>query len=771
MRAPAHRPFVLIQTLDQWRRCAHEQTSLDPLDGAVELARLPGRGGAGGEVKGAAGEVEEELPSLAGLVFDRHCRLYRALPDEGQIHMHRWASARLDPLEVPDDREGRALFASVDSAPLGEFVSTEQAVGPLRGPSGLAIDGQQRLYAWEAQSGGLLIWDLEQRRIVQRTVLGYDGPVDLAWIGDRLLGVGPQLPGMLEWQLDGKARLRPYPSELSGVPARVAGDSRGRVYLLLDAGTAAARVVALAGNIKPLSVAGASDLLFLAAREQAGGQWVERLVVARGPDQPLRSFVIGAQNVSEGDPLAARGYDGRGIARTPDDRIVYFGARGLRHAVAAAVRHAERGRVLGFRLDAGEFQARWGRVFVDACVPRGTELRVATYVSDDPPNQELEDLPWVRTPPVNATTLELNDPLQPPMPPKSRVPATIGGRLVLRSEGRELPWTIRDDRDRKRFGTWEAVVDPSADAGQEQRLGRYLWVFLELRGNGRRTPRVRSLRIERAGHPLLARLPKVFSRDPAAAEFLWRFLAPFDGALADVELRTVLRHALLHPQSSPEPFLPWLASLLGLVLDQRWPVAARREAIAEAAWLFRFRGTLPGLKRMLELYLGDGRVEIIEHFRVRGLGGAVVSGEGPAESSAIVGAGFRVGGAIGTDELVDLGTEQSLSELGADGFVTHAHRFTVAVLASLTGEQREVVEHILDEHRPAHTLYELCSVDAGLRVGVGLHVGLGSVVGPSSGWTSLQLGASTLGGDALVGQARAGTRLGSARLGEDSQAG
>jgi phage tail-like protein len=263
----------------------------------------------------------------------------------------------------------------------------------------------------------------------------------------------------------------------------------------------------------------------------------------------------------------------------------------------------------------------------------------------------------------------------------------------------------------------------------------------------------------------------LFSRDPVVGEFLWRFLALFDGNLVDLELRTALRHALLNPRSSPEPFLAWLAELLGLVLDERWPVAARRTAIAEASWLFRFRGTVPGLRRLLEIYLGQGTVQIFEHFRVRGLGGAIVGGEGPTESSAVLGGGFRVGGAVGVTELVDLGSEQSVAELGDDAFETHAHRFTVVVLATLTSEQRSVVELILDQHRPAHTLYQLCTADAGLRVGVGLHVELSSVVGSSASWTTLQLGGSSLGGGGIVGRPQPGTSLGSAELGKDSRVG
>ena len=757
LRPTAHRPFVLIKTLDQWRRCSHEQTNLDVLAGTVELARLPGP---------ALDEaVIGELPPLAGLAFDRHCRLYRALPELGRLHVHRWQTP--DPLDpVPSDAEGRELFAEPEPGPLGEFVSEGGGVGSLARPTGLAVDDHDGLLIWESDRGGLSIWDLERKRIRERNILGVSGPVDLAWIGDRLVGVGPQLPGMLERGADGQLRLRAFPSELDGLPSRVAGDSAARIWVLLDAGSSDARIVLLADPSVVIPAPGASDLVFRSPRDRA-----ELLVIARGPDQPLRSVILIGTTRSEGDPLAARGYDGRGIVRTPDDRIAYFGPRGLRHAVAAAKRFAKTGRVIGFRLDAGEFQARWGRVFIDACVPTGTELRVTTIVTDDPPADEAADEPILRQPPTNEALSQPKLIAQTPMPPASLLPAAIEGRLFERPRGREIPWTIRDDRERKHFTTWESVVQSGPELGEGAALGRWLWVCIELRGNGRRTPSVRALRVEQRGHSLLARLPKLFSRDPVVGEFLWRFLALFDGNLVDLELRTALRHALLDPRSSPEPFLPWLAELVGLALDDRWSVEARRTAIAESSWLFRFRGTIPGLRRLLEIYLGEGTVQIIEHFRVRGLGGAIVGGEGPAESSAVLGGGFRVGGALGVSELVDLASEQSLAELGADGFQTHAHRFTVLLLVSLSSEQQSVVEHILDQHRPAHTLYELCTVDAGLRVGVGLHVELSSVVGASAGWTTLQLGGSALGSSGIIGKPEPGTSLGGAKLGKDSRVG
>jgi hypothetical protein len=82
-----------------------------------------------------------------------------------------------------------------------------------------------------------------------------------------------------------------------------------------------------------------------------------------------------------------------------------------------------------------------------------------------------------------------------------------------------------------------------------------------------------------------------------------------------------------------------------------------------------------------------------------------------------------------------------------------------------------VVRHILDVHRPAHTAFDICTVGAGMRVGRGLHLGLSSVIGKTGAFTTLQVGATRLGRDAVVGRPDAGTVLGSSRLGGDSRVG
>jgi hypothetical protein len=92
-----------------------------------------------------------------------------------------------------------------------------------------------------------------------------------------------------------------------------------------------------------------------------------------------------------------------------------------------------------------------------------------------------------------------------------------------------------------------------------------------------------------------------------------------------------------------------------------------------------------------------------------------------------------------------------LSGTTADGFRTHAHRFSVIVRTTLTDEQLSVVNHILETHRPAHTLVELCAVGAGLRVGIGAHIGLSSIVGASGEFATFRVG-SMFGRDSILGR-------------------
>lgn len=69
----------------------------------------------------------------------------------------------------------------------------------------------------------------------------------------------------------------------------------------------------------------------------------------------------------------------------------------------------------------------------------------------------------------------------------------------------------------------------------------------------------------------------------------------------------------MDPRETPAELLPWLASWVGIDIDERWPLARRRELVYWAARLYRWRGTRRGLREHLRVYTGRPPV-IVENF-------------------------------------------------------------------------------------------------------------------------------------------------------------
>ena len=765
------RPFALVRDGDQWVRSSFDGTFLDHEEGIVSLAWTAGA------QEGAAPPVT----AVAGLAFDAECRLYHAVPEAGRVDRVRWAAR--DPLS-PDagDAAPVPLFAGGGAQPLGDFAGP--APDALQAPRGLAVDVDDRLFVVDGER--VLVYDLWSNRLLRRVSFAGEGPTDLAAHGATVYAVLQTSQRVVRLSVRAGAIDVPLPPSCDR-PSRVAmSPATGRLAVLARAGTPTARVYALdsAGVLaEAFDEPYASDV-----------EWESEtvLVVARRPGADFTRRRLGAPAVERMPPLRARGYDGRGIVRTPERivepaghecrcggacgcdggsaggswRIGYWSDRGFRRAVPARLAYVPNGRLVTYRLDSGQYATQWGRVFLDACVPEGTSIRLHAITADDVD----EDEPLApRVPPANLEQVTIARPdLSPPMPPAAQVPNDLGLPVHRRESGRELPWAQPASDDP--FRTYEAPVLAPA--------GRYLWLVLELRGTTHLSPRVRCIRAEHPSHDYLRRIPRLFSRDEVDASFLRRYLAIAEGFLGETEARAADRNVLLTPRATPDDALPWLASFVGLVLDERWARAprpggrtadARRAIVAQAAWLFRFRGTVPGLKRFIELYVGVD-VVILEKFRLRGLGGATLGDV----SSSVLGGGFRVGGALGTAGGRDsgLGSSGPTPESRVptpDAFATHAHRFTVLIPAALTEEQLDVVHHILDVHRPAHTIVDVCTVGAGMRVGRGLHVALSSMVGPTGGFQTLQLGGTALGRDAIVGRPTGGITADASRVGRDAR--
>ncbi|MFD4871467.1 phage tail protein [Streptomyces sp. NPDC058412] len=120
-------------------------------------------------------------------------------------------------------------------------------------------------------------------------------------------------------------------------------------------------------------------------------------------------------------------------------------------------------------------------------------------------------------------------------------------------------------------------------------------------------------------HPIGEQLPALYADD----DFAQRFTAGLDTVLAPVFTTLDNLPSYFDPRLAPADFLPWLASWVGGIDDPRWPTALRREAVARAVELHRWRGTRRGLIEALRLVLGVS---------------AEVSGDGAATWSRTAGA-------------------------------------------------------------------------------------------------------------------------------------
>ncbi|MEV7888947.1 phage tail protein [Streptomyces sp. NPDC002817] len=681
------RALCLLADSDQWARCRHENTALMPC-GGVQLT------------------WDEDTPirpadSATGLAFDRWGRAYRSRPAAGRVDVIR--AERTDPL---------------GGTP-----------GLFTWPRGLAVDGEQRLYVVESgvERDAVTVYDIWADRVLRRVPVAR--PVDVTAVGGRayVLVHHPDAVVVLLGRRDPTPGPTPRPPRCRGrmTPYRIAARPDGSLLVLWrEQNTAHAVVATLTGEIV-VAAPEASDFAVTAEN---------LLVVARAPGRPFQRFgQCGGGRWQELEPVAADGYDGGAVAAAPDGTVAFTTDTDIGRTGGARAAHRSAGRVVTYRLDSGAPRTRWGRLFLDACIPPRTDVRVGFVTSDDdePPGDPLPWLPADR----GSGTIRRPD-LTPPLPSGILLDAARapGGRTLLRRPtGREGPWAQIPAGDRYETYETPVIADP----------GRYLWVVLELSsGTAALTPRVRALRVERPGHQLLRQLPRTWSRDDGDADFLQRFLAPAEGMLHELDERAARRELLVDPSAVPQEALQWLASFAGLTLDRRWPENARRTLIASAYRLFRRRGTLASLTEMLGIYLGREPV-IMERWRLRGVPGGVLGGTPGGGAVAPVLGRIRVGG----------------TGPGEDGYRTAAHRFTVLVHTALSAEQLSVVRTILDLDKPAHTLYDICELGCGMRVGRQAHLGLTAVVGPGAGWGPAIVGQVAVGGDGIVGIPAAGARV------------
>lgn len=301
--------------------------------------------------------------------------------------------------------------------------------------------------------------------------------------------------------------------------------------------------------------------------------------------------------------------------------------------------------------------------------------------------------------------------------------------------------------------------------------GRYLWLRLELAGDGLATPALGALTVTYPRRTSARYLPATWSSDPPSADFLNRFLMLFDEVRADTLDPLENLPAFFDPLATPaaaagQPgadFLDWLGGWIGLALDRNWSVERRRKLVAAAPSLFRIKGTVEGLSRHVEIYTGIAP-RIVEHYRLRRwltLGESRLDGSeklwGPDLVRRLELDGYAE---IGRFALVDGGDPLT------DPIAVFAHRATVYVPVSETFTDADLaaLEAVVEAARPAHVAVDVRVMRPSFVIGCDTLLGVNTIL--ASGIETAVTDESVLGDDIrLAGPPTAfslarGTRLG-----------
>lgn len=297
---------------------------------------------------------------------------------------------------------------------------------------------------------------------------------------------------------------------------------------------------------------------------------------------------------------------------------------------------------------------------------------------------------------------------------------------------------------------WTSVegFDP-ADVLLESASGRYLCVGLELVGGTQTSPRIEAVRAYCPRQSYLRHMPEVYQEDDRSAAFLERFLSVFESTFAGIEEEFERFGRFLDPDGVPSEYLDWLESWLAASPPVEWPDSARREFLDRAPELYRQRGTLAGMRALVDLYLRHttGRSRPDPPDAGPGLAPAGTDGvaaiDGTAETDGDLPSGHRLFFREFADtESIDRRPARAAFRVNlpdSPSFVAFCGPFD-------DPSHGDAVERIVEATRPAHVACEVTRLDRECALDGATFLGLNSELATRE----FSLGQAALGSDAIL---------------------
>jgi phage tail-like protein len=281
--------------------------------------------------------------------------------------------------------------------------------------------------------------------------------------------------------------------------------------------------------------------------------------------------------------------------------------------------------------------------------------------------------------------------------------------------------------------------------------GRYLWLRIEMHGDGFASPRIYSLRVHYPRKSYVDDLPAVYRQDKEGRRFLDRFLSAFQTEWDGIERNLTDFARYFDPAAVPADdggqALRFLAGWLGVGWEGEWDVEQNRRLLQVVPETYRTscgknrRGTLGSLRRYMQAYLENmtGLVPqqqnrfpiIVEGYRERNyliaaMNSPQLGGMLPLWSRSVVRRlQLDVHVRVGEVRLVSTGDPLR------DVFHEHAHRFRVFVPATWvrTRDDERMLTRAIEQEKPAHIKFELNLVQPGIQIGVQSTLGVDTIIG------------------------------------------
>lgn len=161
---------------------------------------------------------------------------------------------------------------------------------------------------------------------------------------------------------------------------------------------------------------------------------------------------------------------------------------------------------------------------------------------------------------------------------------------------------------------WQSMPRSNPRDALIKAQGRYLWLKIDMLGDSRQTPVIKSIRAYFPRTSYLDYLPVIYQENKDSRDFLEHFLSLFETFFSQTEETINRITRFFDVDAASGEFLPWLGSWLSVTAEENWDETRVRQLIKQAPGLYRQRGTREGILDLLEIYT-DERPIIIENFQ------------------------------------------------------------------------------------------------------------------------------------------------------------